>query len=154
MSIGTVTAPTWDGAFNLRDLGGLRLVDGGATVHGRVFRSGAREYVTTRGWLAAVNAGLTTVVDLRNAPQETRRERHHPLIDETALVGIDILNRPTEDPRDEEFIRVCGPWLDHPRSYADNLAFYPPKFAAVFAAIADARGGVLVHCAAAATAPG
>jgi len=148
MSFGARNDVTWDGAFNLRDLGGLPVAGGGTTAHGRIFRSGAPEFLTTAGWTAALAAGLTTIVDLRNAPRETQREPHHPEIDETVRAGIDILNRPTEDPDDEEFMRVCGPWLDHPRSYADNLAFYPRKFAAAFTAIADSPGAVLVHCSA------
>ena len=142
-------AARWDGAFNLRDLGGMPLLAGGSTARHRVFRSGAPEYLTTRGWQEAVADGLRTVVDLRNAPAETEREGHHPQVDEAAFAAIDILNRPTEDPLDPEFMRVCGPWLDHPRSYADNVAFYPERFAALFEAMAmaSARGAVLVHCA-------
>jgi protein-tyrosine phosphatase len=145
----TEAAVHWDGAFNLRDLGGLPLLAGGTTAQRRVFRSGAPEYLTTRGWRDAVADGLRTVVDLRNAPAETKREAHHAQIDEEALAAIDILNRPTEDPLDPEFMRVCGPWLDHPRSYADNVAFYPQRFAALFEAMASgsARGAVLVQCA-------
>lgn len=44
-------------------------------------------------------------------------------------------------------MRVCGPLLDHPLSYADNLRFYPQKLAVVFLAIASAPGAVLFHCA-------
>ncbi len=57
-------------------------------------------------------------------------------------------NTPTEDPGDPHFLETCGPWLDHPRSYAPNIAMYPHLFAGVFRAIADAPGPVLVHCAA------
>ena len=138
---------TWHGAFNLRDLGGLPLIDGGSTVAGRVFRSGAPEWMTERGWDEARHAGLSTVVDLRNAPSETQRLPHHPVVAPTAMSFVSVVSAPTEDPDDEAFMAVCGPWLDHPRSYADNLAFYPSKFSAVFTAIGSAPGSVLVHCA-------
>ena len=138
---------TWDGAFNLRDLGGLALVGGGQTVSKRVFRSGAPEWLTTLGWQQAESDGLTTIVDLRKAPSETRRLPQHPVVASSATAFATVVNAPTEDPDDESFMRVCGPWLDHPRSYADNLAFYPAKFAAVFTAIAADEGAVLVHCA-------
>ena len=47
---------TWHGAFNLRDLGGLPLTDGGTTRAGRVFRSGSPEWMTERGWTDARDA--------------------------------------------------------------------------------------------------
>jgi len=138
---------TWHGAFNLRDLGGLPLIGGGATAPGRVFRSGAPEWMTERGWAEARESGLSTIVDLRNAPTETQRLPHHPVVARSATSFVTVVSTPTEDPDDEAFMEVCGPWLDHPRSYADNLAFYPAKFAAVFTAIGSAPGSVLVHCA-------
>jgi len=137
----------WDGAFNLRDLGGLPLVAGGSTRGGRVYRSGAPEWLTTLGWQQAAADGLTTIVDLRNAPSETQRLPEHPIVAASAYAFARVINAPTEDPEDEAFMRVCEPWLDHPRSYADNLAFYPSKFAEVFRAIAADEGAVLVHCA-------
>lgn len=141
-----MTKAIWDGAFNLADLGGLPLVGGGSTRHGQIYRSGAPEYLSNAGWAEALEAGLTTVIDLRN-PEEIKRENHHPVIDESALTGVSIINLPTEDPHDPEFMKVCGPWLDHPRSYPDNLYFYPEKFGRIFRHIARADGSVLFHCA-------
>lgn len=136
----------WDGAFNLRDLGGLPLRDGGVTAAGRVYRSGRPETMTDAGWTALRGAGVSTVIDLRNTPERQRRETD-PLVAEGHSADVDIVHAPTEDPDDAEFMRVCGPWLDHPQSYADNTRMYPEKLAAVFTAIADAQGSVLVHCA-------
>lgn len=136
-----------DGAFNFGDLGGIALEGGGSSGRGRIFRSGSREHVTEAGWRDAVTAGLSTVVDLRNA-DEVRRESHHPVVDAAALARIDIVACPTEDPQDPEFTRVLRPWLDHARSYGDNLAMYPQKFRLVFATVAAASGNVLIHCSA------
>ncbi|HEY8912385.1 tyrosine-protein phosphatase [Lacisediminihabitans sp.] len=141
------TPVTWEGAFNAVDLGGLPIVSGGATAFGRLYRSGRPEFLTDEGWRQAISGGVRLVVDLRN-PSEIGREAAHPVIDESALAGIIRVNLPTEDPDDPEFRRVCGPLLDSPASYADNLAFSPEKFAAVFHAIAGADGAVLVHCSA------
>ena len=58
-----------------------------------------------------------------------------------------LVAAPTEDPHDEGFLEECGPWLDHPRSWAPNLRRYPDKLAHVFRAIAGSPGPVLVHCA-------
>lgn len=137
----------WPGARNLRDLGGRALRDGGVTAPGRVFRSGAPEYLTDEGWRQAQAAGLRTVIDLRNAPAETGRAPDHPAIRPESLSGLVFIPAPTEDPGDAEFLRVCGPWLDHPRSWADNARLAPARITAVMRAIASADGAVLVHCA-------
>jgi len=115
-------------------------------VHGRVWRSAAREWMTNEGWHAARAAGLSSVVDLRNGVEEGRT-REHPVIDEAAWRGVEVVSAPTEDPYDPAFLEECGPWLDHPRSWSPNMERYPEKFAVVFSAVADAPGGVLVHCA-------
>ena len=139
-------SPAWDGARNLADLGGLPTVDGEITAPGRVWRSAAPEWMTAAGWEAAREAGLSRVIDLRNDAERGRNEQH-PVIDETAADGIDVVHAPTEDPDDPDFLAECGPWLDSPRSWTPNAARYPEKFARVFTAIADAPGPVLIHCA-------
>ncbi|WP_243229743.1 tyrosine-protein phosphatase [Microbacterium sp. CIAB417] len=136
----------WDGAFNLRDLGGLALVDGGTTPFGRVYRSGRPETMTDAGWQALRDAGVRTVIDLRNAPERQRRDSD-PAVSVGHADGVVIVHAPTEDPDDPEFLSVCGPWLDHPRSYGDNIRMYPERFAAVFSALAASPGPVLFHCA-------
>jgi hypothetical protein len=138
---------SWPGGRNVRDLGGRTLRGGGVTASGRVFRSAAPEYLTDEGWRAAKAAGVRTVVDLRNAPAETQRTAEHPVISSDSLDGLVFLPAPTEDPDDAEFLRICGPWLDHPRSWVDNARLAPTRVAAVMRAIAHAEAGVLVHCA-------
>jgi hypothetical protein len=128
----------WEGARNLIDLGGLPLHQRGTTASGRVWRSAAPESITADGWAAATAVGLRTVVDLRNAVE--RQQLREPR-------GIRVVHAPTEDPDDPGFLEECGPWLDHPRSWGPTMRRYPQKFARVFVAIADADGGVLIHCA-------
>lgn len=139
--------PVWQGSFNLADVGGLPLRDGGVTRPGIVYRSGRTEYLTAEGWRAARATGVTTVIDLRN-PGEADRETEAPVIEADAMVGIRFVTCPTEDPNDPNFIEACGAWLDHPLSYPDNIRLYPGKFAEVFREIARAEDAVLVHCAA------
>lgn len=136
----------WDGAVNLHDLGGLPLEDGGTTAPGRVWRSGAPEPITPTGWAEALEAGLTTVVDLRN-PAEIKQARDR-MPGSARPSGLVTHSTPTEDPGDPHFLETCGPWLDHPRSYAPNIAMYPHLIGGVFRALADAAGPALVHCAA------
>ena len=138
--------PRWDGARNLGDLGGLPLAAGGKTEPGRVYRSAAPEWMTKRGWDDARAAGLTTIIDLRNEMERGRTDIH-PLLDPDVMAGITVVHAPTEDPEDKEFLTECGPWLDHPRSWAPNLRFYPDKIARVFNAIAEAGPPLLIHCA-------
>jgi protein-tyrosine phosphatase len=137
--------PAWEGARNAADLGGLPLVDGGTTVGGRVWRSAAPEWMTSAGWEAARAAGLSRVIDLRNEVECGRRP-YHPIIEEEAMGNVIMVRTPTEEPDDPDFLEECGPWLDHPRSWAPNARRYPEKFADVFRAIA-ADGPVLIHCA-------
>jgi len=137
----------WPGGRNVRDLGGRALRAGGRTPFGKVFRSAAPEYLTDDGWAAAKAAGVRTVVDLRNAPAETQRSGDHPIIQPESLDGVVFVPAPTEDPDDGEFLRVCGPWLDHPCSWADNARLATDRIAAVLKVIAQADGAVLVHCA-------
>lgn len=136
----------WDGAFNLRDLGGIPLASGGVTAPNRMFRSGRPETMTDAGWASLRSAGVATVIDLRNAAERRPRDTD-PQISDAYADGVTIVHAPTEDPEDPEFMQLCGAWLDHPRSYADNLRLYPEKFATVFSEIAGTTGGVLVHCA-------
>lgn len=137
--------PAWDGARNAADLGGLRLVDGGTTAYGRVWRSAAPEWMTKSGWQAARADGLACIIDLRNEIECGRRQAH-PMIDEQALEAITRVRVPTEEPDDPGFLKECGPWLDHPRSWAPNARRYPKKFADIFTAVAVADGPVLIHC--------
>ena len=139
-------AVQWDGAANLADLGGLRLVGGGRIRAGRVWRSAAREWLSEHGWREAKAAGLTRVVDLRNA-DEVGRGPHHPVVDEALLSGIEVVSVPTDAPQDPAFVARCVPWLDHPLSWAANAELCPQAFCDIFAAIADSPGAVLVHCA-------
>lgn len=139
-----ISEVTWDGARNAADLGGLPLAGGGVTASGRVFRSAATEWLTDDGWRASRDAGLACVVDLRNDAERGRRDVHPVL---TAATPVPVVAAPTEDPDDPGFLEECGPWLDHPRSWAPNLRRYPDRLARVFRAIADAPGPVLVHCA-------
>jgi hypothetical protein len=132
-------AVSWPGARNLRDLGGRALADGRTTARGRVFRSAAPEYLTDDGWAAAKAAGVRTVVDLRNAPAETRRTPDHPIIRPESRSGLVFVSAPTEDPDDVEFLRVCGPWLDHPRSWTDNARLAAARIARTMRAVAAAE---------------
>ncbi|WP_328645333.1 tyrosine-protein phosphatase [Amycolatopsis sp. NBC_00348] len=83
-------AVAWDGFFNTRDLGGLPTKSGETTGYGAFFRSADLRFVIDAGWAQAREAGVRTVVDLRNATRSglgpnreqrrrVRRSSPHPL---------------------------------------------------------------------------
>jgi protein-tyrosine phosphatase len=132
---------TWDGCFNVRDLGGLPTGAGAQTRWGEVIRSDTRERLTPAGWAAARRYGVTTVVDLRGA-SELDLSRPVP-------VGMVLVSAPVLDMRDDEFWND-GRWRgagQTARFFLAALERWPERFAAAVTAVARARpGGVLIHC--------
>ncbi|GAB3560593.1 tyrosine-protein phosphatase [Arthrobacter alkaliphilus] len=136
--ITTTSTPSdvhWDGAVNAW------------RIAGGVYRMGRREWVTDAGWQQMFDAGIRTVIDLRTAREQQPREVD-PEVSAEATSRFDIVHCPTEDPEKEEFTELFGPYLKDPAHYAEYLRLFPDKVALVFKAIAAARGGVVVHCAA------
>ena len=72
----------WEGARNVRDLGGLPTVRGGVTRRGAVVRSGSLDALTPASCAAAGRHGIRTVVDVRNddefPPDATPLHRDDP----------------------------------------------------------------------------
>ena len=116
-------------------------------VAGSVYRMGRREWLTEAGWQQAYDGGIRTVIDLRN-PDEIRRRETDPEVSGETLAAFDVVHAPTEDPGNSEFRELCVPYLNDPASYPDNARIFPDKLAAVFRAVAAARGGVVIHCSA------
>ena len=108
---------------------------------------GRPEWLTEAGWQQAYDDGVRTIVDLRN-PQERRRTQTDPDVSDAVLAPFSVIHTPTEDPSDQEFMSICGPVLNSPESYPENLRRWPMKLADVFRAVASAKGAVVVHCAA------
>ena len=127
----------WDGAVNAWH------------VAGGVYRMGRREWLTEAGWQQAYNAGIRTVLDLRNAAEARRRDTD-PVVSRAALQGMAVVAAPTEEPGDPRLTAVTGPYLNDPAYYADNARIFPEKLVGVFQALAAAasRGDVVLHCAA------
>lgn len=79
-----------DGIFNLRDLGGIELVDGDTVAPGRLFRADALQRAgTTSDLLEAL--GVVRVLDLRD---EREREASGVLTSD----AIDVVHHPVLDP--------------------------------------------------------
>jgi protein-tyrosine phosphatase len=59
----------WEGCFNVRDLGGLPTVDGGAMRSGVLVRADSLSRLTEVGCRAARGHSVSTVIDLRSADE-------------------------------------------------------------------------------------
>jgi len=132
----------WEGAFNVRDLGGLPAAGGRRTRRGALVRADSLDGLTAEGWRAAEAHGIRTVIDLRN--DDERGGRSSP------PAGIETLHLPLDATEDREFWDVwgSGPQFGTPLYYGPHLERFPERSAAVLGAIARARpGGVVFHCA-------
>ena len=129
----------WGDLPNARDLGGLPAREG-ITERGRIFRSASPDTLDATGWSAIANAGVTTVVDLRN-DDEVGAATFRPS-------SITVARRPIEDRSDAEFMAQWGDRLGTPVYYSEILDRWPGLVAAAVTTIADAPdGAVLLHCA-------
>ncbi len=152
-------AVAWEGFYNTRDLGGLPAHSGRTTRRGAFFRAADLRFVSDAGWAQAREAGVRTVIDLRN-PDEIRPTAGAP----TALAGsaqfaaaagpvtpaaLDRVEVPLDDIDDLEFWRYVNRERlnGSPLYYRVFLERKPERCAAVMTAIARAApGGVLFHC--------
>ena len=130
----------WEGSFNVRDLGGLRTTGGPPTRWRSIIRGDALDRLTDSGSRQAVDYGVRTVVDLRNAG-----ERGPPVAARPA--AITTVRAPLE-PEDPDFHAAYGgPLRATPLSYGALLERHPDRVADVLRAIARAApGAVVVHC--------
>lgn len=131
----------WDGCANVRDLGGLRTVDGRETVWGAVVRGDAPDNLTPSGWDALIAHGVRTIVDLRNDDERTAIAARPA---EIATVHV-----PLDGVEDTEFWSEwgTGPQFGTPLYYRPHLERFPERNARAIAAVAQAEpGGVLLHC--------
>ncbi len=132
----------WEGCFNVRDLGGLRKIDGRETRRGRLVRANRLDRLTAAGWAAVSAHGVRTVIDLRNDDE----------------LGVDVAPRPSsvrtihlplDGSEDREFWDIwgSGPQFGTPLYYRPHLDRFPDRSAAVISVIARAEpGAVAFHC--------
>lgn len=127
----------WEGAFNVRDLGGFTTIDGGTTRWGAIVRSDSPDRLTRAGWRALQGHGIRTIVDLRH-PSEYGVDR----IARLPAVRISLL-----DFDDAEFWHDLRGVRDTPRFYRASLEHWNARFGSAVSAVARAEpGGVLIHC--------
>jgi protein-tyrosine phosphatase len=154
-------AIVWDGFFNARDLGGLPTTAGALTRHGSLIRSADLRLVTDAGWREAYEAGVRTILDLRNDDEVYR----HDSPGLTALggsaqfaaseggpvepPGMRRVHVPLDGVDDVAFWRYLNEERLNgtPLYYLPFLEHRPDRVAAAVAAVAHAGPGALIfHC--------
>jgi protein-tyrosine phosphatase len=137
----------WDGLLNVRDLGGHPTEDGGSTHFGVYVRADNLERLTDAGWLALVDYGVHTVIDLRLAEERGAEPPpdlpivalHRPLVPDFGhpdWLEINALSLATVPPESTRLV------------YLEFLERYRDRFGEVISTIAaaDGAGTVLFHC--------
>lgn len=131
----------WEGCFNARDLGGLRIRSGHHTRWRSIVRADSLDTLTRNGWAAVERYGIRAIIDLRNE-DERRNLGQRPSGIETISIPLDVAD-------DREFWTEwpSGPQFGTPLYYLPHLERFPDRSAMVLEAIASARrGGVIFHC--------
>jgi protein-tyrosine phosphatase len=136
----------WDGCLNVRDLGGLPTEDGATTRFGSVIRADSVGLLTSDGWQALLDTGVTRIVDLRGQVE----------IDDDPPRGVDVevVHVPVLDHFDEamwEEIRVLSEAApSHAAAtelvYLRFLEHCRPSLVRAIEAVATAPGVVVFHC--------
>lgn len=143
-----MTALAWEGCVNVRDLGGLPTEAGGSTRLGEVVRSDNVRKLTDAGWRALAAHGVTRIVDLR-WPEELAEDAPRDV--DVEVVHVSVLG----ERFDPEYVAELDAHLHsvddaaehYVWSYLDFLERGRERFGRALAAIADAEGTVVVHCA-------
>lgn len=139
----------WEACWNVRDLGGLPLRDGGTTRRGALVRADTLCRLTPDGCRSLVAHGVRTIVDLR-FPEEAARAPY-PCLGRIAGSGVAYYNAPINAGRDPALdaarSAAFGAASSPVDSYRLELDANPRGLALIAAAIAQAAdGGVVVHC--------
>ena len=133
----------WDGCANVRDLGGIPLEQGGETRHGVLVRADNIRYLTDAGRRSLAEHGVTRIVDLR-LPVELTADPPGGL--DVDVVHVSLMG--DVDPNFHDHIEEHGDaesywsWV-----YVWALENRRANIARALAAIAEADGVVLFHCA-------
>ncbi|HEX5379939.1 MAG TPA: tyrosine-protein phosphatase [Phenylobacterium sp.] len=143
----------FEGIDNFRDFGGYDTACGRGLKRGRLFRSANHSYATEADLQALRDLGVKVIVDLRR-PMEREREPSRRWSD---FDGHVVENDHEVAHSDWTVLLKQADELDGRYFFEDSLGFYRAApyedrhidlFSRYFQALAQAEGGVLVHCAA------
>jgi protein tyrosine/serine phosphatase len=132
-----------DGLANARDLGGLPRRDGSPTPSGVYFRAENVDQLTQAGWQQVHDAGVRSVLDLRQPSERAADRSPRPAWLTTLHVDHDGLDDHPEFWADYWDSGLVGTAL----YYLPHLAALPERTGEVLTALTTApEGGVLFHC--------
>ena len=139
---------TWDGCFNVRDLGGLGTASGGRTRRGAVVRADNVRRLSAAGWQAAIDHGVRRLVDLRFEGEVPDEPNPHESIQ---VVGVSLFGQ--HDPRverafDERILEAEDVASVFAAGYIRALEENADRVVAAVAAVADSdhADGIVIHC--------
>ena len=146
-----------DGIWNMRDLGGLPLRDGGAIPRGRYFRADNLANLSPAGVAALLRLGVRTVIDLRH--DEAARKLPNPLqghqqvayfqvdmIGDHCSFASDVCDAAWRD-ADEDSRYAALPLFAHLRDYCRWLDERQPQILTIMELLARRRTApVVYHC--------
>jgi protein-tyrosine phosphatase len=128
------------GAYNIRDLGGYAVADGGATQWGRLLRSDGLHRLTAVEAQLLADRGLATVIDLRRGGELQEAPNPFARFDGVAYHHVSLFDKLAP----LELVGSANLLYD---LYCMALRERGPAFAEVLRLIADAPDGiVLFHC--------
>ena len=137
----------WDGCLNVRDLGGHRTEDGAETRYGAVVRADSIRELSDAGWAAAVEYGVTAIVDLR---MDVELAADPPAELPVAVVHVPFFREDDEEAFAEvEAAAEAAPDYETATraAYLIFLERFRENVGAAIAAVARApEGAVVVHC--------
>ncbi|WP_042940002.1 tyrosine-protein phosphatase [Rhodococcus sp. AW25M09] len=139
-----------DGAWNFRDLGGVRARDGAAVRPGSFYRASELSALSDEGRRAVAGLGISTVFDFRGDSEIGRSGK------DRVPSGVESISVPFDNERGERAPHEAPIQDEHSqvdymmRAYASfpTLDGASHAIKRVVDALAERRGGVLVHCAA------
>lgn len=132
----------WEGCFNVRDLGGFDTKSGARTRRRSIVRADGVDRLTSSGWVALLDHGIRTVIDLRNDDEIAADVAGRP-------GGLETVRLPLDDIEDLDLWQhIRANELDgSPLYFRLFLERKPQRCADVVKAIAHAPpGGVVFHC--------
>jgi protein-tyrosine phosphatase len=150
----------WEGFFNARDLGGLPTTRGRLTRFRSFIRSADLRFVTQAGWQMAYEAGVRTIIDLRNEDEirplssglQLTSQAGSATLPATQAAVVPASLVTTELPIDDVDDAVLWQYLNGERLNGTPLYFRPflqrkpERCAAAITALARAKPGAIFHC--------
>jgi len=142
----------FEGIENFRDFGGYDTAHGRPVRRGLLYRSANHAYASEADLARMRELGLAAIVDLRRTEERAREPSKRWPGFGAAVVENDILSDHADWAQSMRDAEVDAQWfLDDAMAYYRRAPFEPRHldlFARYFRTLAEAKGAIVVHCAA------